>query len=89
MFGQIEQLARARFSWTESSLLCDNVAVNVFGEQVYNQSLKHLVRVAQQGYGSETTHLGWVFPWFQEGYYLCFTPELGDFVATGAVVEEM
>ena len=86
MFCQFEQLAGARFPWTESSLFLEDFSVNVLGEPVQDQSLEQLVDVAQQGDGPEA--LLFRFSWFHLCHCICMSPELEDFVAVDTVVEE-
>ena len=75
---KFEQLASARFPWTESGLFLEEFSVNVLGEpvqdqsQVQDQSVKHLVGVAQQGDGTEAFLFR--FPWFQQCHYICISP---------------
>ena len=86
MFCQFEQLAGARFPWTESGLFLEDFSLNVLDEPVQDQSIEQLVGLAQQGDGTEA--LLFRFPWFQQCHCNCISPELEDFVAVDTVVEE-
>ena len=86
MFCQFEQLANARFPWTESGLFLEDFSVNVLGEPLQDQSLEQLVGLAKQGDGTEALLLR--FPWFQQCHCICMSLVFEDFVAVDTVVEE-